>query len=64
MANLRDDEKRKIVLPSVVVFVVLIIGAAVWTYSTRDWNAAGNHKIGSQSGSAPSEGGSPPLLNR
>ena len=60
----RDSGTRKLLLPSLVIFVVLIITAAIWTYTTRDWNASGTHKTGAPSGTAPSEGGKPLILNK
>jgi hypothetical protein len=64
MANIPDRDKRRIVVPSLAIFVIVILGAAFLTYSTREWNAAGNHQTGTANGNAPSEGGPPPLLNR
>jgi TRAP-type C4-dicarboxylate transport system permease small subunit len=55
---------RNVVIPSIAILLVLIIAAAAWTYTTRDWNASGTHKAGSPSGSTPSEGGEPLILNK
>jgi hypothetical protein len=49
---------------SVVALIAVVIGAGIWTHTTRDWNASGTQKAGSPYSSAPSEGGKPLILNK
>jgi len=55
---------QKLVVVSITILALLIIAAAIWTYTTRDWNASGTQKAGSPSGTTPSEGGKPLILNK
>jgi hypothetical protein len=55
---------KSIVMPAIALLAALTIAAAIWTYTTRDWNASGTQKAGSPSGSTPSEGGKPLMLNK
>jgi hypothetical protein len=59
-----ERDKRRLILPSVAILIVVILGGAIWTYTTKDWNASGTQKARSPVSSAPSEGGKAPLLNR
>jgi hypothetical protein len=59
-----DRDKRRLIIPSVVILSMVIIGGVIWTYTTRDWNASGTQKAGSPYSSAPSEGGKPLMLNK
>ena len=49
---------------ALVALLALIVGAGVWTFATRDWNASGTQKSGSPYSSAPAEGGKPLVLNK
>jgi hypothetical protein len=53
-----------IIIPSLLLLAVVILGGAIWTYSTRDWNASSTQKAGSPTGNTPSEGGRPLILNK
>jgi hypothetical protein len=59
-----ERDKRRLILPSVAILIVVILGGAIWTYTTKDWNASGTQKARSPVSSAPSEGGKAPILNR
>jgi hypothetical protein len=60
-----ERDKRRLILPSVaMILIVVILGGAIWTYTTKDWNASGTQKARSPVSSAPSEGGKAPILNR
>jgi hypothetical protein len=57
-------DRGKLIGFSVAVLIAVVIGAGIWTYTTRDWNASGTQKAGSPYSSAPSEGGKPLILNK
>jgi hypothetical protein len=60
----RNGGKRALIFPSIAILVLVIVGGAIWTYTTRDWNASGTQKVGSPYSTAPSEGGKPLILNK
>jgi hypothetical protein len=57
-------DSRTLIRVSIAALIAVVIGAGVWTYATRDWNASGTQKAGSPYSSAPSEGGKPLILNK
>jgi len=57
-------DNRTLIRISVAALIAVVIGAGVWTYATRDWNASGTQKAGSPYSSAPSEGGKPLVLTK
>jgi hypothetical protein len=60
----RGSDSRRIFIPAVLILVVVIVAASIWTYTTRDWNASGTQKVGSSYSTAPSEGGKPLILTK
>ena len=55
-------DRRTLIGISLAALIAVVIGAGIWTYTTRDWNASGTQKAGSPYSTAPSEGGKPLVL--